>query len=452
MSDRILLIDADEAQRDAQLIALSAEGHDATAVGDARQALTMIQASSPDIIFCDICVPGAKSADLVRELAQCAPEATILVTFAHEDRELAIEATGRGAHDILEKPLQPEELRLRVRNAHERTRRIRENRVLNWEVSRTLGNNPIVAASGSMIELLEKLERAASHKKAVLMTGEAGTGKEILARAIHAQSVRRSQNFVAVSCAVEPSSPFASPIFESSRHSAAGGNRSHRSQYLHADRGTLFLDQVGELPEALQDQLARLLGEDSLQPAVASKEGAADVRIIAASSHNLEEAVASGRFREDLYTRLCAVRLDVPPLRERRKDIPLLVDHFLEHYRLVLSKPVRGITEDALERLVAHDWPGNIRELENVCERAMILAKADRITTRDLSPDVNSPSPKADSREEDLSLKRGRRAVEIDLIRRALRSTNGNRTHAAKRLEISHRALLYKLKEYGIRD
>jgi two-component system response regulator AtoC len=449
MSVRILLIDADEPQRDASLIAFSAAGYEATPASDIRQALALILAAPPDIICCDVRVAGSQGPDCMREITQRAPEATVLVTHLAEDHALALEATQRGAFDILEKPLRAAELRLRLQNAYACTERNRQNHALRRELARFVGDHPIVAASDSMIDLLESLEQAASHNKSVLLTGEAGTGKELLARVIHAQSKRRSQDFVTTNCAQSPGTHLSTQLFGGDSGSGNPATRSRRGVFTDADRGTLFLDHICELPEAVQAQLFQHLGEQMFQPTASQSKRAADVRLICATHHDVEESVSNGRLREDLYAQIAEVRLVVPPLRERQKDIPLLVDHFLEHYRLILSRPVRGIAEDALERLVAYRWPGNIRELENICERAMISARGDRVTIGDLPRDLVSAPRET---EEDFGLKRGRRVVEIDIIRRALRATGGNRTHAAKRLEISHRALLYKLKQYAIRD
>jgi two-component system response regulator AtoC len=309
-----------------------------------------------------------------------------------------------------------------------------------------------VAASPLMIELLEMLERAAEYKATVLLTGESGTGKEVLARAIHAQSGRRHLAFVAVNCGAIPEALLESELFGHSRGAFTGADRARRGLFVEADGGTLFLDEIGELPASLQVKLLRVLQEEEVRPVGESKSRSIDVRVIAATSRDLEREVAGGRFREDLFYRLDVFRLRVPPLRERREDVPLLVDHFLAMFRETLGKAVRTIADDALDRLVAHDWPGNVRELENVMERAMILCDGDRITLPDLpealaKPRRSAPLPAGRG---DFSLRRSRRRFESELIARALEATGGNRTRAARLLEISHRALLYKLKEYGL--
>ena len=282
--------------------------------------------------------------------------------------------------------------------------------------------------------------------------GEPGTGKEVIARVVHALSNRRSQSFVPLQCASRPAEAVATELFGDTETAMDAAGRTHRGLLVDAEHGTLFLDEVGALPLSVQDQILNVLGEEQAESSSGSKSSAVDIRILAATTHDLEDDVAHGQFRESLYRRLEPNRLRVPALRERREDIPLLVDHFLDHYRQELVRPVRAIAEDALALLVAHHWVGNIRELENVIETAVMLANSDRITVRDLPPRIVSAPAQSEGSRTDLCLKRGRRAFETDLIRRALRATGGNRTHAAKRLSISHRALLYKIKEYGIND
>jgi two-component system response regulator AtoC len=363
-----------------------------------------------------------------------------------------MEVALRGAHEYLERPLHPLELRLRLSNASERGRVRRQNRLLRWEIAKTIGERPIVAASSSMISLLENVERAAAYKGPVLLVGETGTGKEVIARAIHALSSRRNHSFVSVQCAMRSAEAISKELFGGSEQGIGAAERTRRGLLLDADRGTLFLDGVGALPLPVQDQILRVLIDEQVQSMSASKSRSVDLRIIAATARNLEGDVANSQFRDGLCQRLSSTRLDVPALRDRREDIPLLVDHFLEYHGQEVAKPVQAIAEDALERLVAHHWVGNIRELENVIEAAVLLASGDRIAIQDLPPRIASETSPGSGSRTDLCLKSGRRAFEMDLIRRALRATGGNRTHAAKRLEISHRALLYKIKEYGISD
>jgi two-component system response regulator AtoC len=321
-----------------------------------------------------------------------------------------------------------------------------------------MGDRAIVAASDGMIALLELLERTAAYKSTVLVTGESGSGKEVIARAIHSQSPRREAPFVAVNCGAIPENLLETELFGHAKGAFTGASRARRGLFAEANKGSLFLDEIAEMPVGLQVKLLRAIQEEEIRPVGENKSQKIDVRVIAATSRNLEVEIAEGRFREDLFYRLNVVRLEVPSLRERRQDVPLLVDHFLSRCRDNLGKNVRGVSDEVLDLLVGYSWPGNVRELENMIERAMILTDGDTIEKSALPPAVftgpshDAPQAGVDDEDEDFSLKRARHVFEAQLIRRALGRTGGNRTHAAKLLEISHRALLYKLKDYGIRD
>jgi two-component system response regulator AtoC len=453
MAGKILIVDDDEALRESLSLLLSAEDYDVATASNGDDALRRVEGDDYDAILCDLRMPGIDGLELLPQLARRLPGATIILMSAYGTGDLAIEAMKRGAYDYLAKPFQPSEVLLTLRKAREREGLRRANQILQRDVQRAVGDRPIIASSPAMIELLEVMERAAAFKSTVLLTGESGTGKEVLARAIHAQSLRRDESFVAVNCGAIPETLLESELFGHAKGAFTGADRARNGLFLEADKGSLFLDEIGELPRALQVKLLRVLQEEEVRPLGGAKPRTVDVRVIAATSRDLEADVEAGRFRDDLFYRLNVVRMIVPPLRERPKDIPLLVDHFLAHFRDTLGKSVQSIGDDALERLVAYSWPGNIRELENVIERAVILSGSDRIGLQDLPENV--VRPQVDGRPssgQDLGLKRARRSLEADLIRRALRATDGNRTHAARLLEISHRALLYKIKEYGIRD
>ena len=453
MFERILIVDDDDALRESLELVLASEGYELSSAANGEEALERIESLPVDVILCDLRMPGLDGFELIPQLARRLPGAPIILMSAHATSDLAIEAMRRGAYDYLAKPFQPSEVLLTLRKAHERERLRRANELLQRDVDRALGERPIVAASQAMIDLLELLERTAAFKTTALLTGESGTGKEVLARAIHAQSPRRNEPFVAVNCGAIPEQLLESELFGHTKGAFTGANRAQRGLFTEADRGSIFLDEIGELPLALQVKLLRALQEEEIRPIGDSKSHQVDVRVIAATARDLEAEISAGRFREDLYYRLNVVRLHVPALRERREDIPVLVDHFLAHFRERLGKLVRTITDDALERLTSYRWPGNVRELENVIERAVILADGDRITLEGLPPNVAAESGGAAADAGgDFSLRRARRAFEIQMIRRALRATQGNRTHAAKLLEISHRALLYKMKEFQVKD
>jgi two-component system response regulator AtoC len=450
MSERVLIADDDDALRESLELVLSAEGYEVVSARDGAAALALLEAQPVDVVLCDLRMPGMDGLELLPQLVRRLPGVPVLLMSAYGSADLAVEAMRRGAYDYLAKPFQPSEVLLTLRKAREREKLRRTNQMLQREVQRAVGERPIVAASPAMIQVLEIVERAAEFKATVLLQGESGSGKEVLARAIHAQSPRRDEAFVAINCAAIPEALLESELFGHAKGAFTGADRSRRGLFAEADGGTLFLDEIGELPLPLQAKLLRVLQEEEVRPVGEAKPRRVDVRVIAATARDLELEVSGGRFREDLFYRLDVVRVKVPPLRERREDIPLLVDHFLGRTRGSLGKAVRSIDDDALERLVDYAWPGNVRELENVLERAAILCRGERLAVADLPPNLTAAPAERRSAYRDLSLRRARRALEARLIGEALEATGGNRTHAARLLGISHRALLYKLKEYGL--
>ena len=464
MFQNILVVDDDAALRDSLSLLLAAEGYTVRTASDGAQALALLEQASADAILCDLRMPGLDGFDLIPQITRQWPGVPIILMSAHGTEDLAIEAIQRGAYDYLAKPFQTSEIRLTLRKAAEREDLRRQNLLLQRDMKQSVGERAIVAASDPMIELLELLERTAPYKSTVLVTGESGTGKEVIARAIHAQSPRRDSPFVAVNCGAIPENLLESELFGHVKGAFTGASRAHRGLFAEAHRGTLFLDEIAELTTALQVKLLRAIQEEEIRPVGDTKAQSIDVRVIAATARDLTREMSEGRFREDLFYRLNVVRLEVPPLRARRQDIPLLVDHFVGRFREVLSKPVRGVSDSALEQLVAYAWPGNVRELENVIERAVILTDGETIEVGALPVAVQRAGRSVpgggasvaagpgSADDEDLSMRRARALFEADLIRRALARTGGNRTHAARLLEISHRALLYKLKDYDIRD
>ncbi|MEM7412964.1 MAG: sigma-54 dependent transcriptional regulator [Myxococcota bacterium] len=453
MRGRLLIIDDDEALRESLQLVLAAEGYEVSCAPHAEAALEAIEEAAFDIVLCDLRMPGMDGMELLPLLARRLPESTLVMMSAYGTEELALEAMQRGAYDYLAKPFQPSEALLTLRKAEHREQLRRRAAVLQRDVERVMGERPIVAASPVMIDLLEVMERTAAYKTTVLLLGESGTGKEVLARAIHAQSPRREEAFVAVNCGAIPENLLESELFGHTKGAFTGADRARRGLFSEAHQGTLFLDEIAELPLALQVKLLRVLQEEEVRPVGSSKASQVDVRVIAATARDLEDMVREGSFREDLYYRLNVVQLEVPALRDRPQDIPLLVDHFFAKACQNLGRDLRGVSDEALTQLVGYHWPGNVRELENVLERAVILADDDGVTPGQLPENVvrREEASVGDS-PRDFGLKRARKRFEADLILRALDATGGNRTHAARLLEISHRALLYKIKEYGIGD
>ncbi len=450
MKERILVVDDDAGLRESLELFLSQEGYGVTVATNAETALERVAEQSFDLVLCDVRMPGSDGLELLPQLIRRAPGTTVIMMSAYGTADLAIEAMNLGAYDYLTKPFQPSEVVLAIRKSAERERLRRKSALLQRDVVHAVGQQPIIAASESMVALLDVIERAAEYKATVLLLGESGTGKEVLARAIQTQSNRADEAFVAVNCGAIPENLLESELFGHAKGAFTGADRARRGLFTEADGGTLFLDEIGELPATLQVKLLRVLQEEEIRPLGETKSHQVDVRVIAATSRDLEADAASGRFREDLFYRLNVIRIDVPPLRERERDIPLMVDHFVSHFAETLGKPVRSVSHEALQRIVRHTWPGNVRELKNVIERAVILARGESLTPEELPAGLGSETTNPLDAVHDLSLKAARARFERDWIEQALARVEGNRTHAAKLLGISHRSLLYKIKEYGL--
>jgi two-component system, NtrC family, response regulator AtoC len=456
---RVLIIDDEEGVRSSLGLLLGDEGYETWAAADANEALEHARCASFQVVLCDVRMRGRSGLDLLPDLIALQPDAIVLVMSAYGDVQQAIEAVRRGAYDYLAKPFQADELMLAIRKAQEREQLRRENRNLRRELGAGRGSRAIVAASDIMKEVVELVQRAAEYKTTVLITGESGVGKEVVARTIHDLSERAEQPFVAINCGAIPEQLLESEFFGHARGAFTGASEAKPGLFREADGGTLFLDEIGELPHALQVKLLRVLQEEEVRAVGEPKPVNVDVRIVAATARELEREVAEERFRADLFYRLNVFRILVPPLRERPQDIPVLADTLLESLAQRVGKPVRPVRGEVLEALCSYGWPGNVRELENCLERALILARGDEITLDVLpivsqqrsAPSIAQVSPYGvESSDEDLSIKRRGRALEERLIRLALERTGGNRTQASRILEISARALQYKIKEYAV--
>ncbi len=449
MSKCVLIVDDDDALRQGLELLLMEAGYRVVSVDRPESALDFVRDSRVDAIFCSVRMSGLDGFDLIRQISQRAAGVPIILTANGEPENLVKQAIQRGAFDYLVLPGRPDDIRLSLRRARQHVALHRRNELQERDISSTHGDQAIVAASDGMISLLELLERIAGFRSTVLITGERGTGKEVIARAVHAQSPRRDAPFITVRCGGTTEQQLESELFGHLGEVVGATPRIRHGLFGEANSGSLFLDEVAELSPGLQLKLLHVIQEEEFRPVGGTKATQIDVRIIASTSRDLELEMTAGRFREDLFYRLDVVRLDVPALRQRREDLPLLVDHFLSRFRRQLGRDVRGISDEALDFLLAYRWPGNVRELQNMIERAVILSDGERVELS-VFPQIVQAAMSAD--DESYSLKRARRAFEAQLIRRALERMKGNRTHAAKLLEISHRALLYKLKDYGIRD
>jgi two-component system response regulator AtoC len=398
-------------------------------------------------------MPGRSGLELLPELLDLQPDASVLMMSAYGAVDQALEAVRLGACDYIAKPFESQELLLILRKTQERERLRRENLQLRRELGKRYDLKSLVAVSAEMQEVVTLIDRAGAFKTTVLITGESGVGKEVVARSIHQRSGRVSEPFVPVNCGAIPENLMEAELFGHARGAFTGADQARPGLFREADGGTLFLDEVGELPLYLQVKLLRVLQEEEVRPVGETRPIRVDVRIVAATARNLQTEVHAGRFRQDLFYRLNVFCIDIPPLRDRPADIPALTEELLRGVTRQTGKRVTEIDPGAMELLCAYPWPGNVRELENTLERAVILAPTSRIT-EDLLPlhGASRPSdpPTTSSSPEDLSIKRRTRALEERLIRLALEQTGGNRTRAAEILEISPRALQYKLKEYGI--
>jgi len=448
---RVLVVDDEENIRHMLQLILRRAGYEVESAVDGEAALDVLARSSFDVVLADLRMPRLDGLGLLAQMQERSLPATVIVMSAYGSNETAIEAMKRGAYDYLNKPFAADEVVLVLRKAEERERLKAENQRLLSQIRREYSFQNVIARSPRMQEIFRTCEKIAEYKSTVLLHGESGTGKELIARAVHYSSQRAAQPFVAVNCGAIPENLLESELFGHVKGSFTGAIRDKKGLFEEADGGTLFLDEIGELPLALQVKLLRVLQEEEVRRVGATRATKINVRIVAATIRDLTAEVSAGRFREDLYYRLNVLPLRLPPLRERREDIPLLVQHFLEKHNGRLGTDVRVVEPAALKLLVEGAWPGNVRELENTIERALVLSEDGRITVDSLPEKLREARPPARLLADDeLSIKRATRLIEEELIRRALTKTRGNRTAASKLLEISHRALLYKIKRYQV--
>ncbi|RYZ68108.1 MAG: sigma-54-dependent Fis family transcriptional regulator [Proteobacteria bacterium] len=451
---RVLVVDDEENIRLVLRTLLRRNGYEVEAAATAEEALELLAGFGPDVVLTDVRMPKMSGLELLAELRTRGSQATVIVMSAYGSVELALEAMKAGAYDYIPKPFKADEVVLALRKADEREGLRRENRALKEAIAREHQFESILAKSDVMRDMFRTIAKIADYKTTVLITGQSGVGKELVARAIHRRSSRKNQPFVAINCGAIPEALLESELFGHKRGAFTDANSDKRGLFEEADGGTIFLDELGELPLSLQVKLLRVLQEETLRRLGDTRDIKVNSRVIAATNRDLAAEVKAGRFREDLYYRLNVLHLHVPPLRERREDISLLIDHFLERNNARLGTNIRGIDAEARRLLLEYGWPGNVRELENTIERAMVLCEGEVVGATDLPPRVRDAQDAVQMQlsSGDLSIKKASRVIEEVLIRRALQRTRGNRTRAAEVLEISHRALLYKLKNYKITD
>ncbi len=451
----VLIADDEEPMRHLLSLFLRDHGYEVRAVANGEEALKELAARDYDLVLSDVRMPRMGGLELLRQAQRLRPGLTVIMMSAYGSHDSAIEAMKAGAYDYVSKPFKPDEVLLVLHKAEERERLARENRRLRTELADEYRVENLVGASDAMAEVLKQVRKVAPLKTTVLLSGESGTGKELIARALHELSPRAALPFVAVNCGALPGELMESELFGHVKGAFTDASRDKKGLALEADGGTLFLDEIGELPSHLQVKLLRFLQEEEVRPVGGTRADRVDVRVVAASARDLAVEVREGRFREDLFYRLHVMGIRLPPLRERRGDIPLLARHFLSrHARLRPEAPIDGISAEALASMATYSWPGNVRELEHAVERAAVLCEGSQLSEEDLPEAIRGGAPERGAVDllpgGTLSVKRAIRAVEEELIRRALTRTQGNRTRAAELLELSYRALLYKIKEYGI--
>lgn len=447
---RILVVDDEESMRHMLSELLNKEGYDVDAAQNGEEALIRIEENEFDLVLCDVRMPKMNGLDFLREVKTKKLEPAIIMMSAYSTVDLAVEAMKRGASDYISKPFKTDEIVLKLTRAYEQERLKRENTLLKKELKEEHQFGNMIARNLKMKELFDTIEKVSGYKTTVLIVGESGTGKELLARAIHYNSPRAEKPFVAINCAAIPENLLESELFGHRKGAFTDAIRTKKGLFEEAHEGTLFLDEIGELPLILQVKLLRALQEEEIRRVGDNQPIKVNVRIVAATVHDLAQRVQKGTFRSDLYYRLNVLALTVPPLRERRDDIPLLVKHFLQKFNQKLGTNIEKISPESYQILLQYDWPGNVRELENILERAMVLSSGPVIMEEALPPEIrNYPQKEGTSHlPDELSLKKAIRALEVDLITKVLKVTNNNHTRAAQILEISHRALLYKLKQY----
>ena len=447
----ILLVDDEEKILKALGRALREAGHEVLETTSPREGQRLLAERTFDLFIVDNVMPEKNGLDLIREYVASTPEgerAQVLMMTAHATVESAIEAMKLGALDYLQKPFEIDELLVVVRRALDHQRLRTEYRYLRSERDEQFDHYGIVGRSRAMEEIIQRAERVAATKSTVLITGETGTGKELVARAIHNRSAQRDMPLIKVNCAAIPESLLESELFGHVRGAFTGATTTKKGKFALADGGTIFLDEIGTMSPALQSKLLRVLQEREFEPLGAERTERVDVRVIAASNRDLRQMVAEGTFQEDLFYRLNVIPIELPPLRERRDDIPPLVDHFVRKHAQRTGRPIERLDEGVRAALQQYDWPGNVRELENTIERAVVLADGPVITARAVSV-VGAAAPQTTGLPT-LKLRQNIEWVERETIRRALESARGVKKEAAQLMGISQRALSYYLAKYRI--
>jgi DNA-binding NtrC family response regulator len=446
---RILIVDDDPLVPRTLRLLLQKHGHDVEVASGASEARTRLGTRAADVVISDINMPGGDGFEVLKHVRATHPQAQVVLITGYGTIESAVRGMREGAFDYVTKPVLDEEMLLVVERALESCRLRAENAELRAELGRKSGPKRVVGSDPSLLKVFETIEAVAPTRATVLITGESGTGKSLIARMIHDASPRKAVTFVELNCGALPEGLLESELFGHTKGAFTGASGSRPGRFLAADKGTLFLDEIGASTAALQLKLLRVLQERRFE-AVGSEESVeVDVRLILATNEDLAKSVAEGRFRQDLFYRISVVPIHLPPLRERVADVPLLAQHFLKRFSQENQKTVDEIDDATMTILQSHAWPGNIRELENVVERGVILARGEVLMPGDLPPELTKSAP-APTGSRTLPLKRALEIPEREIIERTLRGQNWNRQKTAQALDINRTTLFNKMRKYGL--
>ena len=449
---RILVVDDDESLRRVTEVQLQQGGYSVLTAASGQEALELLQKRPVELVVTDLKMPGMSGLELLKRIRADYPEFVVIMVTAFGTIETAVEAMRAGAYDYITKPVHIDELKLTIGRALEHVQLRQEVQALRTSLDSKYGFENILGRSRSLLSVLDMASRAAQTSSTVLVRGETGTGKELLAKAIHFNSPRREKAFVTINCGAIPKDLLESELFGHVRGSFTGAVAHKKGRAEAADGGTLFLDEIGEMPVELQVKLLRLLQQGEIEKVGAAETTKVDVRIIAATHRNLQAMIEDGTFREDLYYRLVVIPLELPPLRERPEDVPELVEHFFLMAKEKQGRPDLALPASLLPHFCAYRWPGNVRELENIVERLVVLTRGNEITVSDLPEFLRRERPileelRLDLPPQGISLD----AVEKELILRALQRFDWNQTQAARYLDLSRKTLIYRMEKYDVR-
>ena len=453
-SSRILIMDDETQERHRIGSFLKQRGYEVTALASVPEAMTAMQGERYDVFLTDCNIPGVDALQTSGEARKINPDMAVIIMTSFGTIETAVKAIRAGAYDYLPKPIDLEQLVVLINRISERQNLLRENASLREQLRERYTFEQITSTSHAMEEVMNLVGRVAPSNATVLLRGESGTGKELIARAIHYHSPRAGQPLIKVNCAALPEALLESELFGHEKGAFTGAAGRRIGRFEAADKGTLFLDEIGDIPLSVQVKLLRVLQEKEFERVGGSETIRTDVRLVAATNRDLEKAMKDGSFREDLYYRLNVVSVAIPPLRDRKEDIPALMEHFIKKYGTENKKNITGVTAEARDLLMRYSYPGNVRELENIIERAVVLAKSETITSGDLPLHLRTVASeeKICVAKRDGSLTDTLDTLERGIIMEAMKAAGGVQTRAAEKLGISERVLRYKLKKFRIKE